>query len=235
MMRTIITLGRPQAYEFTDAVHAAIVQALTRSGIPAARLIGVAAAPWTFGIGGRRIARKLSTLRTLTISTTDAEIGDAFRRLEPDAMSRPGSQPPLDFSTARKTLPFRPAFGPEALFYFASPFVVSIGPKTVRTKTQHATTLSGIDLSAAFSRGLSRRLGRDVGLDVAVDPLTLRTEGAAPRVVPVRRTPGRRDIYFPAFALPLTVRGRPEDIEAAYFAGLGEKTRYGFGCPILPR
>lgn len=235
MIRTVLMLQKAQPYKFVDAVHAAIIQGLTRAGVRSDRLIGVAAAPWTFGIGGFRMKGGLSSIKTLTISTTDAEVGDALRRLDPQAMNKPDAQPALDFSTARKLLPSKPAFGPEALFYFASPFVVSTGPKTERTKTKHATALAGIDLSAAFSRGLSRRLGRDAKLEVAVDPLTLWTDGSAPRVVPVRRTHGRKDIYFPAFALPITVRGRPEDIEAAYFAGLGEKTRYGFGCPILPR
>ncbi len=235
MIRAVLTLQRPQRYKFVDAVHASLIQGLTRAGVSSERLIGERAAPWTFGIGGYRVGGGFSTVKTLTISTTDAEVGDALHRLEPAAMTMAGFAPPLDFSSAVRTLPAKPAFGPEALFYFASPFVVSTGPKTERAKTKHATALPGIDLSAAFSRGLSRRLGRDARIEVAVDPLTLWTDGAAPRVVPVRRTPGKKDIYFPAFALPLTVRGRPEDIEAAYFAGLGEKTRYGFGCPILPR
>lgn len=234
MIRAVFTLQRAQPYRFVDAVHAAIIQGLTGCGVPPARLIGASAAPWTFGVGGFRL-RGLSTIKTLTISTTEAEVGAALRTMEPSAMNRSAFEPPLHFSSARKTLPSKPTFGPEALFYFASPFVVSTGPKTERTKTRHATALAGIDLSAAFSRGLSRRLGREAKLEVAVDPLTLWTNGAQPRIVPVRRTPGRKDIYFPAFALPLTVRGNPEDIEAAYFAGLGEKTRYGFGCPILPR
>jgi len=38
----------------------------------------------------------------------------------------------------------------------------------------------------------------------------------------------------PAFAIgmqaPLVLSGRREDLELAWYAGLGEKTRAGFGC-----
>ena len=66
-----------------------------------------------------------------------------------------------------------------------------------------------------------------------IDRLSFAAYGTKPRIVTVRKS-GSRTIRFPAFQLPMTIEGPHETLATAFFAGLGEKTRYGFGCPMLP-
>jgi CRISPR-associated endoribonuclease Cas6 len=106
-------------------------------------------------------------------------------------------------------------------------------PKRGRERTRFHDSLDGVDLGAAFSAGLSRRAGRPVRIEVGLDPLTMRVDGRR-RLVRTRTDPTGRAIMIPAFSLPLTLRGAPEDLSFAYLAGLGAKTTGGFGCPILP-
>ena len=111
---------------------------------------------------------------------------------------------------------------------FASPFLLSRGKTSGNPDKCYVNCLVGMDLSAAFSKGLTRRLKRKVELNVQADPLSLALSGK-PRIISVRRAPNRL-VTVPAFSIMLTLRGSTDDIRAAYFAGLGEKTRYGFGC-----
>ena len=64
------------------------------------------------------------------------------------------------------------------------------------------------------------------------DRLSALTEGATPVLVRVRRS-GVRDLILPALSAVLTLGGPAADLRDAYLAGLGEKTRYGFGCPVV--
>jgi hypothetical protein len=68
---------------------------------------------------------------------------------------------------------------------------------------------------------------------VTPDPLSALTDGSQPVLVRVRKT-GTRDLILPALSVILTLRGEVADVRDAYLAGLGEKTRYGFGCPVVP-
>jgi CRISPR-associated endoribonuclease Cas6 len=113
---------------------------------------------------------------------------------------------------------------------FASPFLLS-QPRANRASGKgYVEDIRGQDLSLAFSRGLTRRLGRQVDIQVAIDPLSLATDGARPRIVSLRKAANRK-VMVPAFSVQMTLRGTTDDLRAAYYAGLGEKTRYGFGCP----
>lgn len=235
MLRAEITLKTQQAYRYTDSIHRAIVEALAAAGATTADLVGANAKPWTFAAQGEDLRGERSLLRYLTISTSDPHLSSLLEKLDTarivsssdngDKIDCAGAS--LSFMTAQG-LPIDNAL----TVNFASPFVVS-KKKETKSATEHLTSLKDADLSAAFSAGLSRRIGRAAKLRVTIDRLSLATYGASPRRVNVRKA-GSRAVFFPAFQLPMTLEGPDRDLAAAFFAGLGEKTRYGFGCPCLP-
>lgn len=111
-----------------------------------------------------------------------------------------------------------------------SPFVLS--HKRDGGEKRWIEDLKQVDLSAAFSSGLSRRHSREINLQVSVDSFTLAADSRRSAIVPVRQS-GSRKVTFPGFFLNFQISGSKDDLEAAYFSGIGEKTRYGFGM-IIP-
>lgn len=231
MKRIILSLSHArEQFSYLDSVHAAIVAGLVRAGADVDLVCGARAAPWTFAVQGFARSGGLRKFRSITISTSSPEIGDILSKLDPrdvEVMSSNGDR--ISLSGARKMeIPDPVAIGTcEHAFAFISPFAVML-QKHEKEKTMFARDFSEVDLSAAFTRGLSQRLGRDVALDVSIDPLTRLTSNS-PKIVRLRKQKDRI-ITVPAFSTTLTLRGSADDIRSAYFAGLGAKTRYGFGC-----
>jgi hypothetical protein len=229
MPRVTLDLPRPVQFRYLDTMHAALVTALRRAGAEEHQVIGTAAAAWTFAISGRSFAGGRIRVDSVTLSTPDPALGAAMLRINgADARVHSSNGDVLDLTglTCRPVpVPLHPDQDRIAIG-FASPFLVS----ERGTKKTYARSLAGLDLSAAFSAGLSRRLRRPVSLQVEQDRLSAATDGAAPTLVRVRRS-GTRDLILPALSAVLTLCGKPADLRDAYLAGLGEKTRYGFGCP----
>ena len=231
MPRVTLQLPRPLRVRYLDSVHAALVTGLRMAGVEGDRIIGPDAAPWTFAISGRCFRGGTIQFGAVTLSTSDPTLGEAMLRIDPAtvrAWSSNGDVVDLAGAALQPVaIPLMPDQDRIAVG-FASPFLVS---EHGSAKKVYARALAGLDLSAAFSAGLSRRLRREARLHVAQDRLSALTEGAAPVLVRVRRT-GSRDLILPALSTVLTLSGRPADLRDAYLAGLGEKTRYGFGCPV---
>lgn len=231
MPRLTLILPRPIRIRYLDSIHAALVTGLRAAGATEAQLLGEAAAPWTFATSGRSFSGGIIQVTGLTISTPDPNLGAAMLRFDGASArvrSNNGDWVDLSGATCRQiALPIHPAQDSIAVG-FASPFLIS----ERGSKKAYARSLAGLDLSAAFSAGLSRRLRRTVALHVEQDRLSAMTEGARPVLVRVRRS-GPRDIVLPALSAVLTLCGKASDLRDAYLAGLGEKTRYGFGCPTV--
>jgi CRISPR-associated endoribonuclease Cas6 len=221
------------AFRFLDSVNAAIVAGLEQAGATSVDMVGVAARSWTFAVKGFSRRGGETVMTGLTISTADETLAPFLDRLNPCHMriiSSNGDK--LNFANARKRVEHRaPSPGAdEVALAFASPFAL-IKQKIGRAKTEFARCLSDVHVSDALRAGLSRRAGREIDLEFFIDPITRITDGR-PRFVSTRRS-GERRILIPAFSTPMTVRGSPRDVRYAYYAGLGAKTRGGFGCPIL--
>lgn len=232
MQRVTIELSRPIKLRYRDSVHAALVIGLRAAGAPEKLLIGVDAAPWTFATNGMSYPGGTTVIRLIILSTSSPELGAYFLKLDPACVrheSSNGDKPDCTGGTLHvEQLPFHPEQD-SLTIGFASPFLIS--DREASTKS-YARAVLGLDLSAAFSAGLSRRLGRDVRLQVTPDRLSAATDGAQPILVRVRKSRGR-DLILPALSTVLTLQGQSSDLQDAYFGGLGEKTRYGFGCPLV--
>ena len=236
-MRAYMDLKRkPVSYRFFDSIHAALVAGLVEAGIDACELIGEAAQPWTFAAKGYSRRGGDCSLAGVTISTASERVADALRALDPRAVrvaSSNGDRLDLSHGVLREMPDLLSTETRDAMFMFASPFVLP-RKKEGLEKTRYLDCLEGVDVDAALRRGLERRAGRALDIAFDIDRLSLRADGI-PRIVRYRRMKNGRDQMMRAFSLPISVKGAPEAIRFAYFAGLGAKTRVGFGCPILPR
>lgn len=231
MKRILLSLPHArEQFSFLDSVHAAIVAGFVRSGANLDQVCGEKAAPWTFAIQGFAKSGGQRRLRSITISTSDAIIGEILSKLDPrdvEVVSSNGDR--VSMSGAHKieiTDPI-PEGTSEHVFTFISPLALML-QKHQKGKTEFARNISDIDLSAALKRGLSQRIGRQVNLEASIDPLT-RLTSSNPTIVRLRKQKDQV-VTVPAFTTTLTLRGSTEDIRTAYFSGLGAKTRYGFGC-----
>lgn len=236
MFRIRMALRQPHPrFRFLDSVNAAVVAGLVEAGVPSERIVGQTAGPWTFAVQGYSRRGGETVMSGLTLSTTDAEIARGLAGLDPSATkARSSNGDDLDFTGAEISgnvdVPHENVS--ELAVAFGSPFVI-MKPKTGPSKTQFFDSLDHIDLSAALRKSVSARARRDLDIEFHVDPLTRAVNGRR-RLVPTRLAKNGR-ILIPAFSVPLTLRGRPEDIRFAYFAGVGAKTRGGFGCPLMHR
>lgn len=232
-MRIKLDLGnKPQQISYVDTINAALVAGLVAAGARSEDVVGGAAKPWTFGCEGRSDQIAKSTIFSLTISTPDPELGEILAQIDPDQVRCASSNGDrVYFGGARRyVLDTTDAKSSELMVSFASPFIVPLRKDDPSGKA-YADQLSDVDLDPALRHGLERRAGRSLNISFHVDPLSLMT-GVRKRIVPLRSSP-RGPIRVPAFAVPMTLRGKPEDVEFAFLAGLGAKTHAGFGCPIF--
>lgn len=234
-MRIILDIRRaPQRAKYADSINAALVAGLVAAGAKSEDVVGMSAKPWTFGVEGRTDRKGATVIMSVTVSTPDADLGAALERIDPDAIRCSSSNGDvLYFGAARhQIIDTSNAKNEEVMAAFASPFVIPL-QKSDPSGKAYADDLSEVDLDAALRAGLERRAGRDLDVSFHVDPLSRMTD-VRKRVVPLRKSP-KGTIHVPAFAVPMTLRGKPEDVEFAFLAGLGAKTHAGFGCPIFTK
>jgi CRISPR-associated endoribonuclease Cas6 len=228
MIRVTATAERPTPYVYRDSIHAAVIAALHAAGARSEDLVGTTAKPWTFSpVQSLQAGRIL--LKGVTISTSDVDLGRFVSRIKSEDIlwnSQNGDR--IDFGRGLVTS-FKnpvPHDGGKMQVYFASPFVVSNRASSEGKKW--VEDLKDVNLSEAFSSGLSRRHGRPVDIKVSVDDFTMRVASHRSAIIAVRQS-GSRKVTIPGFFLNAEIEGNREDLMAAYFSGLGEKTRYGFG------
>jgi len=232
-MRIKIDLGRnPQSAAYLDSINAAIVAGWVAAGATSEQVVGQSARPWTFGFEGRSDRKAKSKIFSVTISTPDPDLGAILAKLKPDEIRCASSNgDTLYFGGGRfLRLDTENARTSALMVSFASPFILPLR-KEDRSGKAYADALDDVDLDAAFRAGLERRAGRTLDVSFHVDPLSRMTD-VRKRIVPLRSS-AKGPIRLPAFSVPMTIRGKPEDVEFAFLAGLGAKTHAGFGCPIF--
>lgn len=232
-MRIKFDLRRcPQSAAFTDSINAALVAGMVAAGAKSEDIVGQGAKPWTFGAEGRSSRNGVAKIYSVTVSTPDPSFGEILAQLKPDEIRCASSNgDTLYFGGASRTiLDTATARTEELMVSFASPFAIRLRKLGTPSKA-FVDDLSEVDLDAALRTGLERRAGRSLEVAFHVDQLSMLTD-VRKRVVPLRKTK-MTTIRIPAFSVPMTIRGKPEDVEFAFLAGLGAKTHAGFGCPIF--
>lgn len=106
---------------------------------------------------------------------------------------------------------------------------LAISRRDDRTGGRWHADPSEVDLSAAVNRRLSRIAGRLVYLRIVPDEMyiTTRRQSCAARV-DVKRMESKSAIVV-GMTFPFTLSGSPDDLRLAWYAGIGEKNRLGFG------
>jgi hypothetical protein len=214
-------------FRSNDLIHDALIAGFAASGMPADRLVGAAAEPFCFAT--HAVPRKGHLhLRGLTISTSSSELGTTLRRLDPCSCtkSRAATGEAISLAGAR-VLPISSPVIPgvtEIGVVTLSPIVIS-----QRGTRRWLDCFDRKTVQSAVNTRLSRLAGRSVCLEIEADPLYLRRTARPLRRVVVKLLPNGREAYVFGLVLPLRLSGSSDDLDFAWYAGLGEKTRMGFG------
>jgi len=232
MNRIRLSLPRGQwaTYRHQDLVHDAIVNALIAAGAKPEQVIGAGAEPWTFAALGYHRAHE-GQVHGLVIATPSAALAPCLAALDPSAVryARAATGELLDFSAADLSIEPPPVCDDPGMLG-----VLTLSPLAISEPGKHKkrwlTRLHQVDLSAVANTRLSRIAGRPVALSVLPDSLYLRANPKHSVLVSTKRMRNGRAAFVIALQAPLVLSGSREDLLLAWYAGLGEKARNGFGC-----
>ncbi|MBK1649040.1 CRISPR-associated endoribonuclease Cas6 [Rhabdochromatium marinum] len=229
-IRLKLARGRWASYRHLDLIHDAIVNALTSAGATSEQVIGARAHPWTFAALGHRRERE-GRVHSLVISTSSPELAVALKTLKTDTLryARAATGELFDFSAASVIQEDPPLCADPGVLG-----VLALAPIVIRDRSAEGTrwhsSLADVDLSAAVNARLSRFAGREVALTIQPDSLYLRANPKHSVLVSTKRMKNGRSAFVIGMQAPLVLAGRQEDLLLAWYAGIGEKTRNGFGC-----
>ncbi len=232
MHRVRITLPKRGGadYRNLDILHDALVNAWTAGGATAEEVIGPNARVWHFAaLGWRRNGG--NTAHTLVVGTPDPALGQRLARMDPGEIrhARAATGEAVDFSAAEVEIdpdPVAPGMTSIGVVML-SPLVVS---RKENGKRRWATHINDVDPTAAVNARLSRLAAREVRLKVEPDHLYVRCNPKHDTLVPLKAFPDGRKSFVIGMRIPLVLQGNQEDLRLAWYAGIGEKNRSGFGC-----
>ncbi len=229
-VRICLPCGRTVTYRHLDVLHDALIQGWEAAGVSVDQVVGHRAHPWTFAALGY-YRQHTGYAHTLVVSTPDSLLAERLVFLKTEAIrySRASTAETVDFSTAEIITDPDPIIpGTHGLgVLMLSPLVLSIPGERRRRWIQQ---LNGTDLAAAINPRLSRLANRPVTLQIQADSLYLRANPRHSVLVSVKQAPSGRSSFVIGLSAPLVLAGSEADLRLAWYAGLGEKTRTGFGC-----
>lgn len=219
-------------YDALDQVHDALVHAWAALGATAGEVVGPSAEPWSFGVEtvNWRAPRRLAS--AVHVATVSPRLEPLLARMRAEHIQRrPERGRRIDFAALEPALEPDPA--PVAPGTAALP-VTMVSPLVIRPQERirdkkPILDLTAVDLSAAVSAGLSRAARREVRIEVTPDRLYAAGRAHVCASVPVKIRDGQTH-RVAGLMVPLLLRGSAADLETAWDAGLGGKTRMGFGC-----
>lgn len=229
--------GRPVIYANADVLKDAALNMLEAAGCPAPLLVGPEARHWGAGaVCAHRLAPDKPVRRAseILVSTTDPTVASYLAKADPAQMrkTQAATGESIDMRGG-SIIPDLAPVAPGSSFIDAialSPIVVSRRDAGERmTKGRFHGDARGCDLTAAINSRLSRLAGRCVTLNLTPDDfyLATRRDGHAVRV-DVKNTGGAPGVVV-GMVFPFVLCGTPDDLRLAWYAGLGEKNRLGFG------
>jgi CRISPR-associated endoribonuclease Cas6 len=232
MYRIRLMLPKQQhvCYRNLDILHDALINGWEAAGAHAGELMGLNARLWNFAALGWHHPGE-NRVHTLVVSTPDPELSRYLKSLRPSEVrcARAATGEAVDFSNAEiceDTDPVGP--GQNGLgAVMLSPLAIS---RKNGNKKQWYNRLEGADLSTAISSRLSRLSGRKVALRVQADRLYIRSNPRYDTLVQTKETASGQRAFVIGMRMPLVLQGNEDDLRLAWYAGIGEKTRNGFGC-----
>ena len=224
--------GPTQQHDHQDSIHDAVVNGLIAAGANSAELIGHQAKPWTFApLGWHR--GHTGIVHSLIISTADAGLARVLSRLDPaQLVKRRWGEASINFSAAQIQIEPDPILPQQTQLacLMLSPLVLR-DRRSDKEKRWHRNLQDvGEQLSDVINRKLSFVAGRTVQLQLYPDPLYLRANPRHSVLVSLKTLRDGRKSFVIGMQAPLVLEGSEDDLRLAWYAGIGEKTRSGFGC-----
>ena len=232
-LRFVAPRGSVVRVRFLDSVHAALVNAWTAGGAEGGAVVGREARNWSFGAVGTGTSAGF-LLKSLVVGAEDASLQPLLSSLTAEAVRKKSVNGDVvdlaGWSRVEEDLPLvcEPGCVATLPAIMLSPLALSVRGRKGRWH-DNLGTADG-DLENAVNSRLSRLTGRRVDLRVAPDRLYLRANPKHSTLVHTRAVPGGRPAFVIGMMCPLSITGRIEDLHSAWALGIGEKTRYGFGC-----
>ncbi|WP_005220817.1 CRISPR-associated endoribonuclease Cas6 [Marichromatium purpuratum] len=222
--------GEQADYRHQDLIHDTLINAWIESGARPDQVIGASAQPWTFAPLGFHNQHQ-GRAHTLVVSTPSAELAAILAAFEISALrhARTTTGELLDFTSATLVHESPPMLSEQATLGVLTLSPIVIRDRSAPGKRWH-TRLDAFDLSAAVNTRLSRIAGREVALEVHPDSLYLRANPRHSVLVSTKRMRNGHSAFVIGMSAPLVLAGSREDLLLAWYTGLGEKTRNGFGC-----
>ncbi|EFK07879.1 putative CRISPR-associated endoribonuclease Cas6 [delta proteobacterium NaphS2] len=232
MYRVRITLPKRKSVDYRnlDILHDALVNAWVAAGAPAKTVVGPNAGMWHFAALGWR-QNGGNRVHTLVVGTPDLQLGVWLSDMNPSDIryARAATGEAVDFSAADVEMDPDPvAPGLTSLgVVMLSPLVVS---RKESGKRRWASSIDEVDLTSAVSTRLSRMAERSVRIKAAPDRLYVRCNPKHDTLIPLKQFPDGRKSFVIGMRVPLVLQGPEEDLRLAWYGGIGEKNRFGFGC-----
>lgn len=231
-IRLSLPRGQEAIYRNLDILHDALVNAWTEAGASSDMVVGRGARHWHFAtLGGRRQGHNVA--HTLVVGTPDPDLAQCLLHLRPAkvAHARARTAEAVDFKRAAVIPDPDPVAPGHATIgiVMLSPLVISRKEGKYAGPRWHGN-LDGLDLAGAVNKRLSRLAARPVQLSIEPDTLYLRTRPRYDVLVRVKEGPNGKAGFVIGMLLPLVLSGSDEDLRFAWYAGLGEKNRTGFGA-----
>ncbi len=232
MYRIRLVLPKQQnvCYRNLDILHDALINAWEAAGAGIDQVLGMNSRLWNFAASGWHNNNK-NRVHTLVVSSPDPDLSSYLVRLKPSDVScaRASTSEVADFSSAEiiedpdPIVPGQSAVGVIML----SPLAIS--RKEKEGKRWHSD-LNEVDLNAAINARLSRLTGRRVQLNAQPDRLYMRSNPRYDTLVQIKELSNGRRSFVIGMRIPLVLQGSVDDLRLAWYAGIGEKNRNGFGC-----
>lgn len=242
MKRYRFDLPTPQSYITQDLIHDALVAAFLEAGARSDQVMGAKSLPWNFApitAGGRYDAERgvsIRRLRSLVVSSADPKISAWLEQIQAEQIvaARALSAEIISLVGATKSEEIAPFVKHQeaTAVHWLSPFLRRPA-RAVGIKKKQSWLVDPKEMEKRSpGEDLARRLGREgnLGLSWAADRLVLRS-GAKRHSVDLKAHPKTgRAMWVSGTMVPFVLSGPTESLVLAWYAGLGAKTRMGFGC-----
>lgn len=165
------------------------------------------------------------------VSTPSAVLAPALAALEPPAVryARAATGELFDFTGASVRPEPPPVCEDPGMLGVLALSPIAVSDPSAQPKRWYKA-LDQFDLSAVANARLGKIAGRTVALKVQPDSLYLRANPKHSVLVSTKRMKNGRSAFVIGMQAPLVLAGSRADLLLAWYAGLGEKTRNGFGC-----
>ena len=219
-------------YRNLDIIHDALIQAWLDAGAASESVIGQHAGIWHFGVLGWRKGKE-NHAHTLVVGTPDDALSSNLKEMDPSTIcySRTSTAEMVNFSGAEIREDLDPVGSGQSAIgvVLLSPIAISRRINEKNAPHWH-NQLAEVDLSCAVSHRLSRLTGKPVDLMISPDHLYLRAHPNHDTLVQTKEMKNGKRAYVIGMRAPLVIQGSEDDLRLAWYAGIGEKNRNGFGC-----